>query len=365
MRVLLSVQEQWQESQTQLQEVRGELNLCREELRESQEQLQKAQGKIAELEQRKTPPPAFVKANKKKGEEGEKKPRKKREAQYNKGRPRSATPTEIVEHRVVNCPECDQRLGGIRLSRQRDVIDIPPPPAVSIIEHRIYQGWCSNCEKWHEAPVDLHGEVLGQGRIGVRLASLIATLRTVMRLPIRQIVTYLEAVHQVKVSPGEIVELLHRIASHIQPLVSGIKAQIQSSPACQADETSWREDGVNGYIWSVSTPTLRYYEYHHSRAGKVVKSRIGEKYQGVLGSDFYAGYNVHQGFHQRCWVHLLGDIHDLKELYPNHETLLAWAKQLGLSEAEELIKATLVEEENTDEVLSDLAEDAINPAAAA
>jgi ferritin-like metal-binding protein YciE len=46
-------------------------------------------------------------------------------------------------------------------------------------------------------------------------------------------------------------------------------------------------------------------------------------------------------------------------------TLLAWAKQLGLSEAEELIQETLVEEENTDELLSELAEDAINPAAAA
>jgi ferritin-like metal-binding protein YciE len=44
-------------------------------------------------------------------------------------------------------------------------------------------------------------------------------------------------------------------------------------------------------------------------------------------------------------------------------TLLAWAKQLGLSEAEGLIQETLVEEENTDQVLSELAEDAINPAA--
>ena len=46
-------------------------------------------------------------------------------------------------------------------------------------------------------------------------------------------------------------------------------------------------------------------------------------------------------------------------------TLLAWAKQLGLSEAEGLIQETLIEEENTDQVLSELAEDAINPAATA
>ena len=46
-------------------------------------------------------------------------------------------------------------------------------------------------------------------------------------------------------------------------------------------------------------------------------------------------------------------------------TLLAWAKQLGLSDAEELLRETLVEEENTDQLLSELAEDAVNPAAAA
>jgi ferritin-like metal-binding protein YciE len=46
-------------------------------------------------------------------------------------------------------------------------------------------------------------------------------------------------------------------------------------------------------------------------------------------------------------------------------TLLAWAKQLELSEAADLLEETLVEEENTDELLSELAEEAANPVAAA
>jgi len=46
-------------------------------------------------------------------------------------------------------------------------------------------------------------------------------------------------------------------------------------------------------------------------------------------------------------------------------TLLAWAKQLGLDEAADLIKETLIEEESTDELLSELAEESINPKAAA
>jgi TolA-binding protein len=119
-----------QKLQEQLQRVSGDLQ-------QSQEQLQKAQARIAELEKLKTPPPAFVKENKKKLKEGEKKPRAKREARYNRARARSTTPTETVEHRVVNCPDCEQRLGGITLARSREVIDIQPPPPVVIKEHRI------------------------------------------------------------------------------------------------------------------------------------------------------------------------------------------------------------------------------------
>ncbi len=41
-------------------------------------------------------------------------------------------------------------------------------------------------------------------------------------------------------------------------------------------------------------------------------------------------------------------------------TLLAWAEQLGLDEAADLLKETLIEEENTDDILSDLAESSVN-----
>src|SRR5712691_1775685 len=292
------------------------------------EQLSEAHRRIEELEQLKTPPPAFVKAKKKKLPEEEKKARKKREARHNRGRPRSR-PTQIVEHRLLTCPTCHLRLGGLSLARCREIIDIPPPAPVEVTEHRIYKGWCAGCQKWHEAPLDLHEQVVGQGRLGVRLASLIATLRTVMRLPIRQIQAYLLTLHGVTISSGEIVELLHRLKAHMQPRLDALKTAIRASPAVQADETGWREDGLNGYIWAVSTPSIRYYEYHHSRGGEVVKSLIGEDYGGVLGSDFYAGYNIHEGLHQRCWVHFLRNGHELKEKYPHDEPLFSWTASVN------------------------------------
>ena len=46
-------------------------------------------------------------------------------------------------------------------------------------------------------------------------------------------------------------------------------------------------------------------------------------------------------------------------------TLIAWANELGLDEAADLLKENIAEEESTDELLSELAEDVLNPAAAA
>jgi len=162
----------------------------------------------------------------------------------------------------------------------------------------------------------------------VRLASTIAYLRTSLRLPLRQIRDLLRTLHGFEVSVGEIVELLHRISTHEQPVLDVLLSEVRASPAGQADETGWREDGKNGYIWSVSTPTVRYYEYHHSRTGEVVKRLIGDEFARVVGSDFYAGYNIHQGLHQRCWVHFLRDIHDLKKLYPDDAQVWQWAKEV-------------------------------------
>ena len=282
---LIHTQEELRRTQGELQSTQEALRTTRETLQSTQEALAAAQVQIAELEKLKTPPPPFVKAKKKKSKEEEKKPRKKREAQYNRARRRSV-PTQIVEHRIVTCPDCHLRLGGISLARCREIIDVPPPPAVEVTEHRIYKGWCTNCQKWHEAPVDFSEQVLGQGRIGVRLASIIAYLRTVMRLPLRQLREVLRDLHGMEVSLGELVELLHRLKEYAQPVLSGLKAEIRASPAVQADETGWREDGINGSIWSVSTPTIRYDEYHHSRRGEVVKQLIGEDLKARVGQRF-------------------------------------------------------------------------------
>ena len=96
---------------------------------------------------------------------------------------------------------------------------------------------------------------------------------------------------------------------------AGARAHPSEPGWCRPNLTGWRENGENGYVWFAGMPTgERYFEYHHSRAGAVINTLLGEDFSGVLGSDFYAGYNdTPGGRHQRCWAHLLRDLHDLKQ----------------------------------------------------
>jgi hypothetical protein len=84
----------------------------------------------------------------------------------------------------------------------------------------------------------------------------------------------------------------------------------------QADATGWRENGRNGYVWTFSTPTEQVF-VRRRRNKAVVDEVLGEAFSGVLVSDVSAAYHHYPGLKQRCWAHLLRDIHDLRTLYPD------------------------------------------------
>ena len=302
--------EQWAQNQEEIRQLREQVKELKEHIQELTSHLQKAQERIAELESPEKEPPSFVKAD---VPPKEKKERKKRAPEHNRAR-RCEAPTEIVEHTLERCPDCHGRVSSVFVGRTRQVIEIPEPQPIIIREHRIERGWCSYCQQWKEAAVDLSQEVRGKSRVGNRLSALIVELRSIFRLPIRQIQTWLDIHYGLEVSIGEISEITTRVAQAGVQEYAAIRQQIQTSPVVHADETCWRESGKNGYIWLAMTPEgATYFEYHHSRAGAVIEKLLGEDFHGILETDFYAGYNhTPGGKHQRCWVHLLRDLHKLK-----------------------------------------------------
>jgi len=311
------------------QALRAQLDQVLAQLAQVSDQLATAQTRIAELEQQRQALPPFVNPNKPAPAEPKPK-RKKRAAQHNHGR-RRETPTQIVPHALERCPDCDYLLQGNSLAYTRQVIDLPAPQPIDIIEHQVFKRWCPHCRRWHRPKLELAGVVLGQGRIGVRMVAVIAFLRNSLRVPIRRIQAYLQAIHQFRISAGEIVELLHQLRATLQSAITDLKRQARASPILHADETGWRENGRNGYIWAFSTPgdtAVRSYEYDHSRGQAVVKRVLDGQFAGHLVSDFYAGYNQYAGKHQRCWTHLLRDLHALKADHGQDAAVQAWAEDV-------------------------------------
>jgi transposase len=285
-------------------------------------ELQKENELLKKQVEKKIPPepPFFIKTN----TPISSKPKERQKRIINFTRKRE-TPTKIIKHAFNCCPDCGTELFNGWLKTQRQIIDIPIIPVV-ITEHQIFEHWCGNCHKKVAPRVDFSTEVLGNHRVSLRLMSFMAVLREQCRLPVRVIQLYCRLFHQLHLSYGEIVEILHTIASHSKNQYDGLKDKIRGSPVVCADETGWRENGHNGYLWNFNTNNVKYLLYRKSRGKQVVQEVIGKEFEGVLVSDFYASYNTHLGFHQRCWVHLLREMKKLQEIYLHDKQLDRWIK---------------------------------------
>jgi transposase len=254
----------------------------------------------------KSSPPLWVKPN---VPPREKSPRIKRKQSF---RRRRQEPTEVQVHACDVCPDCGRKLVGGWVHRVREVIEIPQTP-VTITEHQIVARYCGVCRKRCIPSVEFSSLVVGSHRVGVRLMSLIAWLHVVGRVPLRRIQALLSCVYGLHLGTGEIAHVLHAVAKAGQPAYDALGQAVRTSAYVHADETGWREDGQNGYVWSFVTPTVRYFLYDKSRSHAVPEGVLGSDYDGILVSDFYSGYRFHEGLHQRCWVHFLRDLHALKE----------------------------------------------------
>ncbi len=237
-----------------------------------------------------------------------------------------ATPSRQVKHELDKCPDCGTALAGGWVHKTREVIDIPLVPA-EVIEHVIVGRQCPQCNQAKVPKVELQGVVADEQRLGINLVSLIVTLKEEARLPVRAIQRYLRTVHQLELSIGGMAGLCHRVAEKGKGLVEEIRDRIRASPVVHADETGWRQDGRNGYAWIFCTRGACYFT-RGGRSKAVVDEVLGDSGRAVLVCDFYAAYNHYPGLGQRCWSHLLRDIHELTEAYPEDQRLQRWAEQV-------------------------------------
>ncbi len=264
-------------------------------------------------------PPDWVKPNKPE-RSSTKKARKKRDKNFAR---RRGAPTRQVVHAAQSCPHCGCTLKGGSVKRHREVIELVVSP-VEVTDHLLMERVCPQCEKAVTPTLGAADGVVGQHRFGPRLLALITFWHEASRMTVRMIQEQVKTLFGVHVSVGAIEYALNTVATRGAPLVEAIHEEIRSSEVVHSDETGWREDGQNKYVWLIATPTARYFEIGR-RTNDQIDSMLGPGFGGVLVSDFYGAYDHFPGEKQRCWAHLLRDVEELVAQYPEDTELARWA----------------------------------------
>ncbi|MEI8167282.1 MAG: IS66 family transposase [Chloroflexales bacterium] len=263
-------------------------------------------------------PPSWVKAN---ASPREHQPRKTRA--QGASRPCVADAAR-VEHAVDVCPDCGHALRDGWAYSSRESLIFPREP-VRVVRHVCVARWCGVCGHAVVGRPDpvAHG-LVGKHRLDARGMSLIACWHTLCRLPLRVIQQLLQQLYACALSVGELRYVLDAVAAAGEADYTRLRDEIRGSPVVHADETGWRENGKNGYVWTAVTDAVRYFERHGTRSGAVPTALLGEDFCGVVVCDGYKGYDPLTCQLQRCWVHLLRHGHEITTRHPDAADAHAW-----------------------------------------
>ena len=88
-----------------------------------------------------------------------------------------------------------------------------------------------------------------------------------------------------------------------------LTASLLQSPCIHADETKISIKKTHWYIWVFTDGKRVLFRLTETREPTFGHDLLAN-YQGILISDFYAGYDAVPCAQQKCWVHLIRDMND-------------------------------------------------------
>ena len=219
---------------------------------------------------------------------------------YHRSIPKESAVTQETQHFLNKCPMCHKSVGKAvdTVTKYEEDIALKPRPIVK--KHVIGRHWCSHCETFVKAL-----DIPPISRIGLNTLGYILYARYRLRLPMEKIQESLLDLYNFKISEGEISQKLKEAKELFGKDYEAITLLIQQSTKVYADETGWRMDGKNWWLWVfVGDKGIRYV-IEDTRGKGVAQSALGEKEDRVIISDGYAGYQNLPGDKQQCWVHLI------------------------------------------------------------
>jgi transposase len=114
-----------------------------------------------------------------------------------------------------------------------------------------------------------------------------------------------ETVFGIPLSQGSLSKMHQWFCQSLYPSYEQWWQYIQEPGVRCVDETSYRLDGVNYWLWVATSDDVCVMFLAPSRSSAEVKSLLGENFNGILSSDCWSAYNPQQASaKQKCLAHI-------------------------------------------------------------
>ncbi|MFT4850776.1 MAG: putative RecB family nuclease [Sediminicola sp.] len=235
---------------------------------------------------------------------------------YDKSIPKSKVDKVVRVARRRVCPLHKLKLLPTTLIAERITTDLvcnSKGLKTVITKYWGYKGRCSRCSHRHNPP--RISKSAKAAKYGHGLKAWIAYQRLAMRLPFRKISQLIEDSFNLVISCGTVESLFRSVSvDYIKTEKMTLKLILESSKI-HVDETLVSIQGKIQYVWVFTDGTHVVFKLTSTRDSSIVH-QILKDYDGVLISDFFAGYDAIDCFQQKCWVHLIRDINDDLRKFP-------------------------------------------------
>ena len=230
-------------------------------------------------------------------------------------------PDNIEEHKLDVCPISGKPLGNPIGYRVKTIIDFPDKP-IKTIEHRFMQYISPVTGEIVEAKSNLPNNIYGKN-----LQSIVIMLKNLTNSH-NKISNFIKELGAPTFSSRTVQNIATKYIFALEPTQKKIIQELKKESYLNADETGFRKDGQNGYVWGIFTKTKAIFLAAKSRASENFKRMI-RNFKGVIVVDGYGGYDYYK-LKQRCWAHLIRDFKDLAK--NNNEIDVQFRRLLNLYE---------------------------------
>ena len=210
-------------------------------------------------------------------------------------------PDQVVEHKLDTCPTSGKPLGEPIGYRVKTIIDFPDKP-IQTIEHRFMQYISPETGEIIEAKCDLPNNIYGKN-----LQSIVIMLKNLTNSH-DKISDFIRELGAPTFSSRTVQNIATKYILALEPSQADIIKELKKEAHIHSDETGFRKDGKNGYVWGIFTKTRAIFLAAKSRAAIWFKKLI-KGFKGVIVVDGYGGYDYYP-LKQRCWAHLLREFKD-------------------------------------------------------